>query len=119
MLCANFERNAWTSRFQTSHGMEKSSYSGVLLWRLLAEAGGIDDPTKGAELRHTISITRRDGYVVIISTGEIAPDFGGKPAMIAYERDGVELGEQGLRAVMPGDRHGGRYVRDVVEIEVK
>jgi len=105
--------------FQTSHGTEKSSYTGVLLWRLLDEAGGIDDPAKGAELHHTISITARDGYTVVISTGEIAPDFGGKAAMIAYERDGVELGAQGLRVIMPGDRHGGRYVRDVVEMEVK
>lgn len=39
--------------------------------------------------------------------------------MIAYERNGQELDENGLRVVMPGDRHGGRYVRDVVEIEVK
>jgi hypothetical protein len=105
--------------FQTAHGTEKSSYTGVLLWRLLDEVGGIDDPEKGAELRHTISIRGRDGYKVVISTGEITPDFGGKPAMIAYERDGQELGEQGLRAVMPGDRRGGRYVRDVIEIEVE
>ena len=105
--------------FQTAHGTEKSSYTGVLLWTLLAEAGGIDDPEKGAELRHTINITGRDGYWVVISTGEIAPDFGAKPAMLAYERDGQELGNNGLRVVMPGDKHGGRYVRDVVEIEVK
>ena len=105
--------------FQTARGIEKSSYTGVLLWTLLGEAGGIDDSAKGAELRHTISITGRDGYTVVISTGEIAPDFGGKPAMIAYERDGEELGDKGLRVVMPGDKHGGRYVRDVVEIEVK
>ena len=105
--------------FQAGRGTEKASYTGVLLWTLLGEAGGIDDPTKGAELRHAISITGRDGYVVIISTGEIAPDFGGKPAMIAYERDGQELDDKSLRVVMPGDKHGGRYVRDVVEIEVK
>jgi hypothetical protein len=105
--------------FQAERGTEKSSYTGVLLWALLGEAGGIDDPTKGAELRHTISITGRDGYVVIISTGEIAPDFGGKPAMIAYERNGQDLDNKSLRLVMPGDKHDGRYVRDIVEIEVK
>lgn len=105
--------------FQTSRGLEKSSYTGVMLWTLLDAAGGIDDAAKGAELRHTISITGRDGYNIVISTGEIAPDFGGKPAMIAYERDGAELGDNGLRVIMPGDKHGGRYVRDVVEIEVK
>jgi DMSO/TMAO reductase YedYZ molybdopterin-dependent catalytic subunit len=105
--------------FQTSRGIEKSSYTGVLLWTLLDAAGGIDDAAKGAELRHTISITGRDGYNIVISTGEIAPDFGGKPAMIAYERDGAGLADNGLRVVMPGDKRGGRYVRDVVEIEVK
>jgi hypothetical protein len=105
--------------FQTGHGMEKSNYTGALLWALLEEAGGIDDTAKGAELRHTITITGGDGYVVVISTGEISPDFGGKPAMIAYERDSQELADTGLRIVMPGDKHGGRYVRDVTEIEVK
>ena len=105
--------------FQTAHGVEKATYTGALLWTLLGEAGGIDDSAKGAELHHTINITGRDGYMVVISTGEIAPDFGGKAAMIAYERDGEELGDKGLRVVMPGDKHGGRYVRDVVAIEVK
>ncbi len=105
--------------FQTSRGTETSSYAGVLLWTLLAEAGGIDDSAKGAELRHTIMITGRDGYRVVISTGEIAPDFGGKRAMLAYERDGKDLGQAGLRVVMPGDKRGGRSVRDVVRIEIE
>jgi hypothetical protein len=48
----------------------------------------------------------------------IARDFGGKAAMIVYEGDGKELGDKGLRVVMPGDKHGGRYVRDVVAVEV-
>ena len=91
----------------------------MLLWALLAEAGGIDDSEKGAELRHTIKITGRDGYRVVISTGEIAPDFGGKRAMLAYERDGKDLGQAGLRVVMPGDKRGGRFVRDVVRIEIE
>jgi DMSO/TMAO reductase YedYZ molybdopterin-dependent catalytic subunit len=105
--------------FQTGRGIETSTYTGVRLWTLLGEVGGIDDAAKGAELHHTISITGRDGYLVVISTGEIAPDFGGKPAMVAYEQDGEELRDKGLRVVMPGDKRGGRYVRDVVEIEVK
>jgi DMSO/TMAO reductase YedYZ molybdopterin-dependent catalytic subunit len=105
--------------FQTGRGIETSTYTGVRLWTLLGEVGGIDDAAKGAELHHTINITGHDGYLVVISTGEIAPDFGAKPAMVAYGRDGEELGNKGLRLVMPGDKHGGRYVRDVVEIEVK
>jgi DMSO/TMAO reductase YedYZ molybdopterin-dependent catalytic subunit len=69
--------------FQTERGMQESSFTGVRLWALLAEAGGIDDAAKGAEFRHIIRITGRDGFVVVISTGEIAPDFGGVPALIA------------------------------------
>jgi hypothetical protein len=51
------------------------------------------------------------------STGEIAPDLGGKPALVAYERDGKPLDD--FRIVMPGDKHGARNVRDVAAITVE
>jgi hypothetical protein len=59
-------------------------------------------------LRHAIRVTAKDSYVVVTSTGEIAPDFGNKGALVAYERDGKPL--DGFRIVMPGDKHGGRDV---------
>jgi len=105
--------------FQTEHGVEGAGFDGVPLWTLLGEAGGIDDPEKGAVLRHVLKVTGRDGYVVMLSTGEIAPDFGGKPALIACQRDGEPPGASGFRLVMPGDKKGGRYVRDVVTIDVE
>ena len=52
-------------------------------------------------------------------TGEIAPDFGAKPALIAYQRDTEAPGAGGLWLVMPGDKLGGRYVHDVVAIDVE
>jgi DMSO/TMAO reductase YedYZ molybdopterin-dependent catalytic subunit len=105
--------------FDTERGPQKSSFTGVRLWALLDQAGGIDDPGKGAEFHHIVRITGRDGYMVVISTGEIAPEFGGKPALLAYRRDGAAQGETGFRLVMPGDKRGGRYVRDVVSITVE
>jgi hypothetical protein len=105
--------------YQAGHSLEEASFTGVPLWTLLGEAGEIDDPAKRAELRHVIRITGRDGYLVVISTGEIAPDFGGKPALLAYQRNDEAPAETGFRPVMPGDKHGGRYVRDVVSIEVE
>jgi hypothetical protein len=105
--------------FQSERGTTTASYTGVRLWAVLAAAGGIDDEEKSAELRHVITVTGRDGYVVVLSTGEIAPDFGGKPALIAYQRDNEPLGEAGLRLVMPGDKRGGRNVRDVLAISVE
>jgi hypothetical protein len=105
--------------FQTERGPLTASFTGVRLWTLLGEAGGIDDPKKGAELHHLVKIIGQDGYWVVISTGEIAPDFGAEPALIAYQRDGALLGGSGFRLVIPGDKHGGRSVRDVTVIAIE
>lgn len=78
--------------FEGERGTQNSSFTGVRLWTLLDKAGGIDDSAKGAELRHVIKVTGRDGYMVVISTGEIAPEFGGEAALIAFQRDGAMLG---------------------------
>jgi DMSO/TMAO reductase YedYZ molybdopterin-dependent catalytic subunit len=103
--------------YQTDRGPIKADFTGVALWSLIGAAGGLDDTGKGAELRHTIRITAKDGYVVVTSTGEIAPEFGGKNALVAYERDGKPLDD--FRIVMPGDKHGGRNARDVVSIKIE
>ena len=105
--------------FLSERGEQKASFTGVPLWALIGEAGGLADTEKAAALRHTIKITATDGYWVVISTGEIAPDFGGKPAMIAYQRDDETPGAKGFWLVMPGDKRGGRYVHDVVAIDVE
>jgi DMSO/TMAO reductase YedYZ molybdopterin-dependent catalytic subunit len=106
-----------TVSYQTDRGVVSASFTGVLLWSLIGAAGGIDDSGKNAELRHAIRITAKDEYVVVTSTGELAPDFGDKAAIVAYERDGQPL--DGFRIVMPGDKHGGRNVRDVVSISIE
>lgn len=106
-----------TVSYQTDRGMVTADFTGVLLWSLIAAAGGIDDSGKNPELRHAIRITAKDNYVIVTSTGEIAPDFGGKAALVAYERDGKPLDD--FRIVMPGDKHGGRNVRDVVSVKIE
>jgi len=103
--------------YQTDRGPVSGSFTGVPLWSLIAAAGGIDDGAKNPELRHAIRITAKDGYVVVTSSGEIAPDFGAKGVIVAYERDGKPLDH--FRIVMPGDKHGGRNVRDVVSINIE
>jgi hypothetical protein len=39
--------------------------------------------------------------------------------MIACQRDGAPLGGTGFRLVIPGDKHGGRSVRDVTAITIE
>ena len=104
---------------QGEQRVTRANFTGVLLWALLDEAGGLADGEKYAELRHVIKVTGQDGYVVVLSTGEIAPEFGGKEALLAYQRNDEPVGSSGLRLVMPGDKRGGRNVRDVVTIDVK
>jgi len=103
--------------FQTDKGQESASYTGALLWSVIAEAAPMDTPGKNTKLRHTILITGRDGYAVSLSEGELDPAFEGKSVLLAYEKDGTPIGR--VRLVVPGDHHGGRAVRDVVRIDVQ
>ena len=103
--------------YLTERGQVAAKYTGVLLWSLLEQTGGIDDATRNAVVRHTIRITATDGYVVVLSTGEVSPDLGNAGALVAYERDGKSL--DNFRVVMPGDKHGSRDVHDVVTIAVE
>jgi hypothetical protein len=39
--------------------------------------------------------------------------------ILAYDRDGKPFDAGGFRLIVPGDKHGGRNVQNVVQIEVK
>lgn len=104
--------------FQTERGTTQASFTGARLWAVLEAAGGLVDDAKGAAFHHVLKVTAKDGYFVVLSTGEIAPNFGGKPAIIAYQRGQEAPGASGLRLVLPGDKFGGRDVRDIVTIHV-
>jgi len=106
-------------QFQTSKGEEKGTYKGALLWPIL-EARGIKNGGHNAQLLHSFAVEGRDGYRIVFSIGEIDPDFGNAPIAIAFERDGTAMvpGE-GFRLIVPGDKRGARYVKDIVKIEVQ
>ena len=103
--------------YLSGHGEDHARFTGVTLWALLSEAGLADKDGKHPDLRHSVLVTGGDGYTVAISFGEFDPEFEDKSVLIAYERDGKPL--DGPQLVMPGDKRGGRYVHDVVHIEVK
>jgi DMSO/TMAO reductase YedYZ molybdopterin-dependent catalytic subunit len=106
--------------FQTHRGPEAAHYKGVLLWTLVGKAGiSAKDGDRRDRLHHYLLVTGRDGYAVAVAVGELDPDFEGKKAIVAYEADGKPLAADEVRLVVPGDKHGGRAVRDVVHIEVK
>ncbi|MTH64336.1 molybdopterin-dependent oxidoreductase [Paracoccus shanxieyensis] len=104
------------SAYRSSKGIETGIYTGVLLWDLLSARGLVDDPKSA--LRHTLLVRAGDGHAVAFSVGEIAPDFGARPILLAYQMNGAPIPD-GLRIVAPGDMRGARHIKDIVAMEYR
>ena len=100
----------------TSH-----AFTGALLWDLLQSAGMKVDPNvKNDILRLVVVVTGSDGYESVFGVGELAPGFGGDQILVAYAQDGQSLGQEGFaKIIAPGDKMGGRFVSNIVKIEVR
>jgi DMSO/TMAO reductase YedYZ molybdopterin-dependent catalytic subunit len=101
--------------FLTGHGEEKGTYKGAPLWVVLEKEGVVGAGAPRARVGQEVVITGRDGYAAVLGMGEIDPAFEGKQVLLAYEEGGKVIP---LRLVVPGDKHGGRAVKDVVRVEV-
>lgn len=101
----------------SAHGMAENEWSGPKLWDVLAAAGAVDLAQHAEHVRLVAKVKGADGYVAAIAVGEISPEFGGRPVQLADHRDGKPL--ETLRLVVPGEKRGGRSVRDVVRIDVE
>lgn len=97
-------------------------YAGVLLYRLLETAGIRLNPDNHEDfLRKVIVATSSDGQSVVIAGGEIEPRFRAGQVLLATHRDGVPLDEREgpVRLVIPYGRQPGRWIRDVVRVELR
>jgi hypothetical protein len=103
------------------------TFTGTELWTLLGNAGGIVPVpgVKNSSLLNYVVGVGSDGYEAVFSGGEINPMFGGSsraPDMVAYSDTGGQLGQGGAngfaRTVVPGDKAGGRYVSNLVDLTV-
>ena len=57
-------------------------------------------------------------WTAVFGLAELSPQFAGKPIQLADRMNGEPIPNQGLRLIVPGERRGGRSVRDVVRVEV-
>lgn len=108
--------------FGSGQAVESSVFTGPRLLDVLDAAGGPTFPQgRNAKLRTYVLATGADGYQAIVAWGELDPDFGAQPVLVAWSRDGQPLGEgQGIaRLVVPADKRGGRHVATVTRIEVR
>lgn len=110
--------------YQTGQGPVSASFTGPTLWSVLGTAGLTPVPgAKNSTLRNVVVATGSDGYEATFSLGELEPRFGGGGAgttdLIAFAQDGQLLGGDGFaRLVVPGDLAGGRYVSNLVSLQV-
>jgi hypothetical protein len=107
--------------YETSAGLEQHDFTGVLLYDVLQHVGVIADPSDRTPfLRRYLIVTAHDGYRVVVSGGELDPNVGNVPMLLAWNRDGQPLpGEEGpVQLVVPGDKLVSRYVYGVAQIEV-
>jgi hypothetical protein len=112
-----------TATYLAGSSPTTDTYTGVSLWTLIQDAGLLTDPSiKNDLLRFAVVATGSDGYRAVISLGEIAPMFGNQPDLVAYSDTGGQLGPNGsdgaLRLIVPGDVAGGRYVSNLVSLQV-
>jgi DMSO/TMAO reductase YedYZ molybdopterin-dependent catalytic subunit len=105
----------------TGNGPQTGIFVGPSLWDLLVDAGvGASGPPPDL-LRQYVVATASDDYRVVLAMGDLLPDFGAQPVMVAYERDGQALGpEEGMaRLVVPGDKRAGRNVFQLARLDVR
>ncbi len=100
------------------HEKTKQTYSGVPLIDLLARLGVPDKP-RGKDLRLYIVAEGSDGYEVVYSIGEVAPDIHDGTVMVADQLAGQPIVASGpLQLVATGEKHPARWVRNLVAIHV-
>jgi hypothetical protein len=99
----------------------KVEYEGVPLREILKRAGApIEKGLRGKTLTSYILARAHDGYQVVFTLAEVAPEFANEPILVADKRDGKPLfGYQGpFRLVCPNDKAGARSVRMLETLEI-
>src|SRR5262249_11054743 len=88
---------------------------------LLAASPQFDPNRRNDQLGWDVVVSSADGYQAVIAWGEIDPNYGAKPVLVAYQENGQLLGQRDgmARLVVPGDGHGGRYVSNVSSISLR
>jgi hypothetical protein len=104
--------------FVTGRGEQQSDWTGPLLWDVLVDSGTVDPAKPADQVHFAVRVAGADGYVAVIALAEIAPQFAGRQVQIADHLNGAPLPGRALRLIVPGDRRGGRSVRDVVRIDI-
>ncbi|ANB17514.1 molybdopterin-dependent oxidoreductase [Dokdonella koreensis] len=104
----------------SAHGTE-GVWDGVPLVEVLRAAGApLGETLRGPNLRLYVRIRAADGYRVVFALAELDPKFRDDGVILADRRDGKPLAadEGPFRIIAPREARPGRWVRQVVAIDV-
>jgi hypothetical protein len=107
--------------FITRSSERTVTYTGPTLRDVIMAAGGVLEQQRLDRLHAYIVARSASGYEVVFSWGEIDGSFGDGEHFIAHLSGGEPMAatEGMARLVAPNDHHGGRYVSQLVELEVR
>ncbi|MFD3522808.1 molybdopterin-dependent oxidoreductase [Streptomyces sp. NPDC058653] len=102
-----------------SSGPRHHTFEGPLLREVVSDARPDFDVTRRRDRsRFLLAVTGGDGHHTVLSWGEIDPDFGAVPALLATTLDGVALDLVGSQLAVPTDRCGARYISAITSVWV-
>ena len=123
---ASLPATTQTVSFLSGTTPQTHTYTGTSLWGLLNGAGIVTDPAvKNDVLDKIVVATGTDGYRVVYSLGELDPNFGNRPDLVAYAETiggtSAPLGPADgfARTTVPDDVRGGRYVSNLANLDVR
>jgi hypothetical protein len=100
------------------HAKASQTYSGVPLIDLLAKLGVPAQP-RGKQFRIYVVAVGSDGYEVVYSLGEVAPDVHDATVLVADTQDGKPIADDGpLKLIATREKRPARWVRNLVAIRV-
>jgi len=122
-LRANYAPQTLDVTYMSGEDTVSTTFTGVLLWDIISAA----QPNLNADVRNDklstfIVATGSDGYQAVIAWGEIDPEFGNQPILVAFEEAGSPIAEESggaIQLVIPGDARGGRYVSGLVDLSLR
>jgi len=103
------------------HGKSRVRYRGAELPAVLSLVGpAMSETLRGPALAAYVLVEAADDYRVAFSLAELHTKTGSTDAILAYEREGQPIaGETGpFRLLVPTDKRGARWVRQVARITV-
>jgi DMSO/TMAO reductase YedYZ molybdopterin-dependent catalytic subunit len=111
-----------TAQIHNSHTNADETYSGVRLADLLSKAGTpLGDQLRSKALSKYVVASGSDGYTTVLAIAEVDPAFHPGDVLVADAMDGKALDARSgpLKLVVTEDKHPARWVRNLVQIEVK